>query len=56
MGKSVKIGTITKEQMRKADRKASRDIELENQTGWIAKNKVHKNKKKYTRKNKHKNR
>lgn len=38
----------------KANRKGSRDAELENQTGWVKKHKAHKNKKKYTRKKKHK--
>ena len=54
MGKTMKIGTITKKQLRKAERKASRDAELENQTGWVSKNKAHKNNKKYNRKDKHK--
>ena len=51
----MKIGTITKEQIRKNDKKISRELELENQTGWTATHKVHKSKKNYTRKNKHKN-
>lgn len=37
----------------KASRKGSRDAELENQTGWVAKNKVHKSKTQYRRKPKH---
>lgn len=48
------IGTITAADLHKADRKASREIELENATGWTAKNKAHKSAKTYTRKAKHK--
>ena len=39
----------------KANRKASREIELENEKGWKAKHKVHSSKKEYKRKPKHKN-
>jgi hypothetical protein len=39
----------------KASRKGSREAELENENGWVAKNKVYKSKKNYTRKSKHKN-
>ncbi len=39
----------------KANRKGSRDAELENASGWGAKNKVHKSKKEYSRKPKHGN-
>ena len=45
---------ISKEQILKMDRKASRDIELENNLR-MAHHKVHKSKKNYTRKKKHKN-
>jgi len=38
----------------KANRKGSREAELEDQTGWSAKNKIHKSKKTYTRKSKYK--
>lgn len=38
----------------KANRKGSRDAELENSTGFNSVHKVHKNKKAYTRKLKHK--
>lgn len=38
----------------KAAKKGAREAELENATGFVAKNKVHKNKKAYSRKNKHK--
>ncbi len=49
----MKIGKITKEQLRKIDRKILREVELENSTGWVSKHKVHKSKKNYTRKRKH---
>jgi hypothetical protein len=51
----VKIGKITKEQILTVYKKASREMELENSTGWVAKHKVHKSAKNYTRKAKHKN-
>ena len=51
----MKIGTYTKEQRIKAERKASREIDLENQTGWSSKHSVKRSKKTYTRKSKHKN-
>lgn len=51
----IHIGTFTKEDSLKSYRKASRDIELENSTGWVCKHKVHKSVKNYTRKLKHKN-
>lgn len=38
----------------KANRKGSRQAELENSTGWTAKHKVHKSVKNYSRNNKHK--
>lgn len=34
----------------RANRKGSRDAELENSTGWVAVNKIHKSKKTYDRK------
>jgi hypothetical protein len=37
----------------KANRKGSRDAELENSYGWIAVHKVHPSVKTYNRKNKH---
>ena len=40
----------------KANRKGSRDAELENQTGWHGSHKIHKSVKNYSRKIKHKNR
>lgn len=50
MGKQKKtIGTL--EDYIKANRKASREIELEANGGkWVAKNKIHKSKKAYNRK------
>jgi len=38
----------------KANRKGSREAELENQTGWSAKDKVHKSSRTYSRKEKYK--
>ena len=38
----------------KANRKGSRDAQLENESGWVAVKKVHKSNKNYTRKVKHK--
>lgn len=38
----------------KANRKGSRDAELEDKTGWVAKNKKHKTLKDYSRKGKNK--
>jgi hypothetical protein len=49
-----KIGTITKQQQYVANRKASREQELELNGGWTAKHKVHKSMKNYSRKDKHK--
>lgn len=51
----MKTFKITKEQIRKFDRKASREIELMDSTGWTATHKVHKSVKNYSRKKKHKN-
>lgn len=50
-----KIGKLEIEQIIKIERKAARDIELMNSTGWTAKHKVHKSTKDYNRKEKHKN-
>ena len=50
----IHIGKVTKEQLMKASRKASRELELENSIGWVSTHKVHKSKKAYTRKFKHK--
>jgi hypothetical protein len=51
-----KIGTLEIDQIIKIERKASREIELMNATGWTATHKVHKSSKEYTRKDKHKKR
>lgn len=46
--KSLKIGGI--DDYIKANRKASREIELETHVGWVAVDRPHKNKKLYDRK------
>lgn len=51
----IKIGKITQEQILTVYKKASRDMDLENSTGWVSKHKVHKSVKDYNRKVKHKN-
>lgn len=51
----IHIGTFTKLDSLKASKKAAREIELQNSTGWVAKHKVHKSIKDYSRKLKHKN-
>ena len=38
----------------KANRKGSRDAQLQDEEGWVAVKKVHKSKNNYTRKQKHK--
>lgn len=48
------IGKFTKWDSIKLDRKISREIELENSTGWVCRHKVHKSLKNYSRKTKHK--
>lgn len=59
MAKSKKFRKPTKaeefDMYLKANRKGSRDAELENQSGWAGKSKVHKSKKEYSRKPKHGN-
>lgn len=45
-----------KKDVLKANRRGSREAELENSTGWKAVTKIHKSKKQYTRKFKHKKR
>lgn len=49
-----KILHITKEDYLKANRKGSRDAELENSTGWKSSHKIHKSENIYNRKQKHK--
>lgn len=57
MGKKKKIQSKwTKHDELKANRKAMREHELENEGGWTSKHSVHKSKKNYSRKNKHKGR
>lgn len=51
----IHIGTFTKLDSLNASKKASREMELENSTGWISKHKVHKSVKDYNRKTKYKN-
>lgn len=53
-GKMLHIGTFTQSDNIKANRKASREISLENSTGWSSTHKVHKSCKSYSRKTKHK--
>jgi hypothetical protein len=48
-------GKITISDYIKAVKKADRDIQLEMQVGWVASNRIHKNKKAYDRKNNKKN-
>ena len=48
------IGKVTQEEVLKIYKSASREMELENATGWVAKHKVHKSEKDYNRKPKHK--
>lgn len=50
----IHIGKFTKQDSLKASRKASREISLENSTGWISTHKTHKSIKDYTRKTKYK--
>jgi hypothetical protein len=51
----IKIGKVTQDQILTVYKKASREMELENATGWVAKHKVHKSAKDYSRNAKHKN-
>jgi hypothetical protein len=58
MAKTKKFRKPSKREMDedylKANRKGSREAELENASGWAGKSKVHKSKKEYSRKPKHK--
>ncbi len=49
-----KIGTITIDEILTVYKRASREMELENSTGWVSKHKVHKSAKDYKRNTKHK--
>jgi len=51
----IKIGTITRDEILTVYKKAAREMELENSTGWVAKHRVHKSEKDYNRNPKHKN-
>ncbi len=44
---------LNKEQLRKWDKKTSRELELEESNGWVAKHKIFRSKKTYNRKLKH---
>ncbi len=50
----IKLGKFTREDALKAGRKAGREIDLMNSTGWVSVRKAHKSVKDYTRKPKHK--
>jgi hypothetical protein len=50
----IHLGKFTKEDAMKANKKASREMSLENSTGWVSTHKAHKSIKDYTRKPKHK--
>lgn len=50
----INLGKFTTDDYIKANRKASREIELEIMGGWVSKHKVHKSMKSYARKSKHK--
>jgi len=52
--KKLNIGKITQKQILTSERKISREIELENSTGWTCMHKTHKSKKTYTRNPKYK--
>lgn len=47
------IGRITKEQIIKSRKKASRELDLEVNVGWVCTHKVHASQKDYNRKPKH---
>ena len=50
----IKIGTIKRDEILTVYKRASREMELENATGWVSKHKVHKSAKDYKRNSKHK--
>jgi ribonuclease HII len=49
------IGKITKDQIIKSRKRASREMELEANVGWASTHKVHASQKDYNRKPKHRN-
>ena len=50
----INLGKFTKEDAMRANRMASREMGLENSTGWVAVHKSHKSIKDYTRNPKYK--
>jgi hypothetical protein len=50
----MKVGKITQSDIIKFNRIASREMSLENSTGWVSVNKAFKSKKSYSRKQRHK--
>ena len=50
----IKIGKVTFQDIMTANREASREMNLDNATGWNSVSKSHKSAKDYTRKPKHK--
>ena len=50
---TIKIGKFTQKDIILANKMASREMELENSTGWTANHRVHKSAKTFTRKSKH---
>ena len=54
MEKTYHCGTITTEQIIKIERNARREEDLTDSIGWVAVHNVHKSKKTYSRKHKHK--
>lgn len=55
MAKKINIGKLTQEQILTQERKIRREIDIENNLN-VSHNRVHKSKKSYTRKDKHKGR
>ena len=53
-GKIITLGKFTKEDAMRANRMASREMDLVNSTGWVSVRKAHKSVKDYTRNPKHK--
>jgi hypothetical protein len=52
--KKINIGKFSVEHILKSNRKISREISLENSTGWVSTHSIHKSVKNYSRKSKHK--
>ncbi len=51
----ISLGKFSKEENLKVFKKTSRELELENATGWNSMHKVHKSMKDFNRKPKHRN-